>query len=455
MTTSPTPTINSAYPPEVLKGGGAATKWISALTRAELHLVVQDKQLPIPLVGELVKHVPVKYLKNLVHHKKCTSELRITVLRRIYRAKPNEMKIPDRIQTYNSILKISDLSDKEKRITKSYIRELEQGNYSKDSSKPEKELKKTPKKSKRKKKVVRRELPPVIIRDSTVSEVVNFLKMARKGLISESGIDSKILDSCRTKSAAMLSYSLRTFNSLAASSNYHADIEDLLAFRMELNEGLYSRSKIGNNEDFIKNYEMSNRGEFARKFLLDIDMENNAPENLYTLLVKASSLSPADFASKMTDFQIASQSFDEYLAGITPQLNYGKVETTLGGMAKISFSASLNFQFTEDSFKYWESTQDESFGFPIKFQVSFDRKTNLNNCKVTITGLLPGMCYKYEIKALNGDQEFKLFPREFKIPDPPEVVVSSGYVRGDYRDYGAPVPFGGGGERRFNQLRPY
>ena len=452
MTTSPTPTINSAYPPEVLKGGGAATKWISALTRAELHLVVQDKQLPIPLVGELVKHVPVKYLKNLVHHKKCTSELRITVLRRIYRAKPNEMKIPDRIQTYNSILKISDLSDKEKRITKSYIRELEQGNYSKDSSKPEKELKKTPKKSKRKKKVVRRELPPVIIRDSTVSEVVNFLKMARKGLISESGIDSKILDSCRTKSAAMLSYSLRTFKSLAASSNYQIDMEDLLTFRMELNDGLHSRSKSGSSEEFFKNYEQSNRGEFARKFLLDIDMENNAPENLYTLLVKASSLSPADFASKMTDFQIASQSFDEYLAGITPQLNYGKVETTLGGMAKISFSASLNFQFTEDSFKYWESTQDESFGFPIKFQVSFDRKTNLNNCKVTITGLLPGMCYKYEIKALNGDQEFKLFPREFKIPDPPEVVVSSGYVRGDYRDYGAPVPLGGGGERRFSQF---
>ena len=140
MTTSPTTTINSAYPPEVLKGGGAATKWISTLKREELHLVVQDKQLPILLVGELVKNVPVKYLKNLVHHKKCTSELRITVLRRIYRAKQNEMKIPDRIQTYNSILKISDLSDKEKRITKSYIRELEQWNYSKDSSKPEKDL---------------------------------------------------------------------------------------------------------------------------------------------------------------------------------------------------------------------------------------------------------------------------------------------------------------------------
>jgi hypothetical protein len=452
MTTSPTTTINSAYPPEVLKGGGAATKWISALKREELHLIVQDKQLPILLVGELVKNVPVKYLKNLVHHKKCTSELRITVLRRIYRAKQNEMKIPDRIQTYNSILKISDLSDKEKRITKSYIRELEQGNYSKDSSKPEKELKKHPKKSKRKKKVVRKQLPPVIIRDSTVSEVVNFLKMARKGLISESGIDSKILDSCRTKSAAMFSYSLRTFKSLAASSNYQIDMEDLLTFRMELNDGLHSRSKIGRNEEFFKDYEQSTRGEFARNFLLDVNMENNAPETIYMLLVKASSLSPADFASKISDFRLASRSFEEYLAGITPQLNYGQVETTLGGMAKISFSASLNFQFPEDSFKYWESTQDESFGFPIKFEVSFDRKTNLNNCKVTITNLLPGMCYKYEIKALNGHQVFKLSPREFKIPDPPEVVVSSGYVRGDYRDYGAPVPLGGGGERRFSQF---
>lgn len=447
--------MSTIYPAEVMNGGGAATKWISALTRAELHLVVQDKELPIPLVTELVKNVPVKYLKNLVHHKKCTSELRITVLRRIYRAKQNEMKIPDRIHTYNSILKIRDLSDKEKRITNSYIRELEQGNYSKDSSKPEKEQKKTTKKSKRKKKVVRRELPPVVIRDSTVSEVVYFLKQARKSLISESGIDLRILDSCRNKSAAMLSYSLRTFNSLAVSSNYHVNIEDLLAFRMELNEGLYSGGKIGINEEFIKNYEMSNRGEFAKKFLLDINLENSAPEIIYSLLVKASSLSSSDFASKMSDFQLASQSFEQYLAGITPQLNYGKVETTLGGMAKISFSASLNFRFTEDSFKYWESTQDESFGFPIKFQVSFDRKTNLNNCKVTITNLLPGMCYKYEIKALNGDQVFKLFPREFKIPDPPEVVVSSGYVRGDYREYGAPVPFGGGGERRFNQLRPY
>lgn len=454
MTTSPTPTINSAYPPEVLKGGGAATKWISALTREELHLVVQDKQLPIPLIGELVKNVPVRYLKNLVHHKKCTSELRTTVLRRIYRAKPNEMKIPDRIHTYNSILKISDLSDKERRITKSYIRELEQGNHPKDSSKPEKELKKTPKKSKRK-KVVRKELPPVIIRDSTVREVVNYLCSARAGLIAELGENSKPLIDCQTQAVAMISESQVEFESLAIHSANLTDMEDLLSFRIELNADLYRESKLGSSEEFIKGYKQINRGDIAKEFFTGIDVSKEPPEILYELMVKASSLSQSDFQSKLIDLQSASHGFRKYLETIPPQLNYGKVEVTKGGMATITFSTSLNVEFTEDSFKYWESDQDESFAFPIRFKVKFDRKSKLNNCTVIVTNLLPGMRYKYGLRALHGDRIIKLEPREFKIPDLPVAEPSSGYVRADYRDYGAPVPFGGGGERRFNQLRPY
>ena len=452
MTTSPTPTINSAYPPEVLKGGGAATKWISALTRAELHLVVQDKQLPIPLVGELVKNVPVKYLKNLVHHKKCTSELRITVLRRIYRAKPNEMKIPDRIQTYNSILKISDLSDKEKRVTKSYIRELEQGNHPKDSSKPEKELKKTPKKSKKKKKAVQKELPPVIIRDSTVREVVNYLWSARAGLIKELGDNSKTLIDCQTRAGAMISESQVEFESIAIYSANRIDMEDLLSFRMELNADLYRESKLGSNEEFIKSYKQINRGDIAKEFFTGVDVRKEAPEILYELMVKASSLSQSDFQSKLIDLQSASHGYRKYLETISPQLNYGKVEVTKGGMATITFSTSLNLEFTEESFKYWESEQDESFAFPIRFKVEFDRRSKLNNCTVIVTNLLPGTRYKYGLRALHGDRMIKLEPREFKIPDLPVEEPSSAYVRGDYRDYGAPVPLGGGAERRFSQF---
>lgn len=453
MTTSLTPTINSAYPPEVLQGGGAAMKWISALTRQELHLVVQDKQLTITLLGELVKNVPVKYLKNLVHHKKCTSELRITVFRRIYRAKPNEMKILDRIQTYNSILKVSDLSEKEKRIAKSYIRELERGIHSKDSSKSEKDLKRTPKKSK-KKQTVLKELPPVVVRDSTVSEVVNFLWSSRSGLLAAIGENSKTLIDCQTQAGVMISNSQVEFKSLAINSLNQIDMEDLLSFRLELNSDLYRETRLGSNEEFIKDYKQINRGEIAKEFFTGIDVRKEAPEILYELMVKASSLSQSDFKSKLIDLQSASHGFSEYLANLLPQLNYGKADVTKGGMATITFSASLNLQFTGDSFKYWESEQDESFAFPIKVEIKFDHRSTLNNCTVTITNLPSGMRYKYALRALHGDRVIKLEPREFKIPDLPVAEPSSGYVRGDYRDYGAPVPFGGGGERRFNQLRP-
>jgi hypothetical protein len=452
MTTSTTPTINSAYPPEVLKGGGAAMKWISALTRAELHLIVQDKQLPIALIGELVKNVPVKYLRNLVHHKKCTSELRITVLRRIYRAKPNEMKIPDRIQAYNSILKIKDLSDKERRITNSYIRELERGNHSKDLAQPQKPLKKTSKKPKRKKQVIRKELPPVVIRDSTTSEVVKFLRSARSQLIAGLGENSKPLIDCRTQAGAMISDSQIEFENLATKSVNRIDIEDLLSYRIELNAGLYLVSTLGSNEEFIKNYKQINRGDVAKDFFTGVNIQNDSPEILYELLVKASSLSQSDFESKLLNLQSASQGFSRYLEKIPPQLNYGQVAVTTGGIATITFSTSLNLEFAVDSFKYWESEQDESFAFPIKFKVEFDRNRKLNTCTVTVTNLLPGMRYMYALSAVHGDRLVKLEPREFKVPDLPAVEPSRGYERGDYRDYGAPVPLGGGGERRFSQF---
>ena len=440
--------FNLTYPDEVNHGGGAAVRWIKGLSREELHHVVQDKQLSIPLLTELVRNVPIKYLKNLVHHKKCSPDLRITILRRIYRAQKNEMQISDRLQTYSAILKIQGLSEKEKRIIRSYVSELNKSKESNELASSKKKIKKT---SKQPKKATSRDLPRLVIRDSTVSEVVSFLKKARYALVSESGLDSNGLTLCRTKSAAMLAYSQRTFKSLASFSIHKVDIEDLLAFRMGLNNGLYAQSQMASYEDFLKNYESSNRGEVAKNFLQDVNPEDSAPEILYTLLVKVSSLSSTDFTSKKHDLLLASKCFDVYLAGISPELNYGQVETTSGGMAKISFSASLNLKFTEDSFKYWESSQDETFAFPIKFQVDYDRSTNLNNCKVTITNLLPGVRYKYEIKALNGDSLFKLASREFKIPDLPVQLAPSRYVR-DYREYGEPLPFGGGGERRFSQF---
>ncbi len=453
--TSMTQETISGYPPEVLNGGGMAMKWIKALTREELHLVVQDKQLPIPLISELVRNVPVKYLKNLVHHKKCNSDLRITVLRRIYRAKPNEMKVPDRIQTYNSILKISNLSEKEKRIARSYIRELEKGNFSTDPVLSEKKLKKSSKKPKTKKRSNEIVIPTVVIRDSTISEVVRFLRAIRSELIESIGKDSKPLTDCRTQAAAMFSESQKEFESLTTQSKNRIDLEDLLAFRLELNAGLHQESQIGSHEEFIKNYKLINRGDIAKELFTGVSVHNKAPEILYELMVKASSLSQSDFESKLESLQLASQSFGKFLENLQPQLNYGKVEVTKGGMAKITFSASLNLDFSVDSFKYWESEQDESYAFPIKFNVVFDRNHRLNNCTVTITNLVPGMRYMYGLSALHGDRTIKLEPREFKIPDLPKVEPSTGYVRGDYREYGAPVPFGGGGERRFNQLRPY
>jgi hypothetical protein len=313
-------------------------------------------------------------------------------------------------------------------------------------------LKKTSKKPKRKKRATRKESPPVIIRDSTVSEVVNFLRSARFGLIAELGENSKLLIDCQTQAGAMIADSQVEFQSLAIYSVNRIDMEDLLSFRIELNTELHRESKLGSNEEFIKSYKQINRGDVAKEFFTGINIQKEASEILYELLVKASSLSQIDFESKIVNLQSASHGFRKYLEKIPPQLNYGPVELTKGGMVTITFSASLNLKFTADSFIYWESEQDESFGFPIKFKVEFDRNSTLNNCTVTITNLLPGMRYMFGISALNGDRRIKLEPMEFKIPDLPKAEPSSGYVRGDYRDYGAPVPLGGGGERRFNQF---
>ena len=113
---------------------------------------------------------------------------------------------------------------------------------------------------------------------------------------------------------------------------------------------------------------------------------------------------------------------------------------------------SINLEFNETAFKYWKSSEDESYGFPVRFTKEFDRKTKLNICTVTITKLLPGQAYKFVITATAKEQKFRLELGEFEVPQVPYVSTQGVNTYFGSVSHGAPVPIGGGGERRWMQF---
>ena len=88
------------YPAEILINPALQRKWIKGLTKAEIHRVVHDKELPVPLMGELYKSIPEKMLVNLIRHKKLPNELRPPILRRLFKANSTQMSTQEKMKIF-------------------------------------------------------------------------------------------------------------------------------------------------------------------------------------------------------------------------------------------------------------------------------------------------------------------------------------------------------------------
>ena len=452
MTLTTPQTIESSYPENVLAGGGAAIKWIHGLTREQLHSIVQDKNLPRPLLGELARNVPVKYLKNLVNHKKLEPEFRVSIFRRIFRANSTEMKNEEKLATYNSILKIRNITDKEKRIVNSYVQEMKKLLKKPSNNKGEQgsKVKKKEKKSPKARKVLY--LPPQPPPDSTIGDVVKFLLLKRSSINWKGPEFQEKSGEFKIKSAFLAhEYGLNDI-SFPSIFKHLIPPADLLSYRMEIDSGIYGQDFESGSTKLFEEFYKYLRGEFSKKFAEEFLHIVDWHELLFALMLKAISPNSEDFTNNFSFFREVALKYEELNERMPPVLNYGKVNLTNKGKVEVTFSSSVNLRFDEISFKYWLADEDESFGFPVPIECSFDFSSRLNACTAVITNLEPGQRYFYGITAHFGDRPFTLEPREFKIPDLPKAPEPTGYVYRDYRHYGSPIPPGGGGERRFQQF---
>jgi len=438
------------YPAEILDGTKSTTVWIRSLSRQELHAVIQDKEIPTELLPELARNIPAKFLYNLACHKKLQPSLRVTILRRIFKADASQLKNDAKMDAYNSILKLRGWSEKELQITRSYIQEV---------TKLSKNYKKKPKKAKAKSgtkvvaavKVVERRIVrsvPLPLPDSTIWDIAKYLDYHRAKALWQARSLIADIEFFQNLACSMFDEAVSDFPALARKANNALSLEDLLSFRIELNQGLHKPSSSDDMQDLVNGYKVQMRGDFASAFLTHFDADRDKNEVLYELMVRACAYSEEDRQQKLESLDSAASKYEQYLARIQPALNHGKVSVTEGGMATITFRASINLKLPDDAFKYWKSSENENNSQSVRFKTDFDREAKMIVCTATFTKLAAGETYSFAVTAIFNGQEFKLKSKVFKVPDLPP---SAPYVHHDYRHYGAPVPFGGGGERRWMQ----
>lgn len=443
------------YPQEVLVGGKATVKWIKNLSRQEIHAVIQDKEIPAELLPELTKNIPVKFLHNVSCHKKLQPDLRITILRRIFRANPTELKNKAKIDIYTNILKLQWWSERDHQITRSYIQEVEK--LSKNGQPKSKQPKS---KSKKKTKVPAKaaetsslRFTPRPLPDSTLTDISKYLEFHRAGALWAARSKASEIEYCQLVACLMIDGAVEEFPSLANSATDLISVEDLIGFRIELDTGVHTIATMNQMQDFLTGFKFKMRGDYAATFLDHANADQDKNEAVFDLMVRACSFSNLDYELKKQAIKSIASSYPQYLDNLESILKLDKVAVTQGGMATITFSAGLNVQFTDISFKYWKISEDESYGFPVRFTIKFDRKTKLNICTATITKLLPGQVYMFAIAAKAKEQELRLEPGEFEVPHLPYVSPQGVNTYFGSVNYGAPVPIGGGGERRWMQFQ--
>ena len=439
------------YPAEILDGTKSTAVWIKSLSRQELHAVIQDKEIPTDLLPELARNVPAKFLYNLACHKKLQPSLRVTILRRIFRADASQLKNEAKLDAYNSILKLRGWTERELQITRSYIQEITKLSKNKKKKPKKFKVKRAPKIVTAVKIEARRYVrpAPLPLPDSTLWDVAKYLDYHRAKALWQARSQIADIEFFQNLACSMFDEAMSEFPALARRATSALSIEDLLSFRIELNQGLHKPASNDDMQDFVNGYKVKMRGEFASAFLTHFDDDRDKNEVLYELMVRACAYSEEDRQQKLESLNSAASKYEQHLAHIKPALNHGKVSVTEGGMATITFRASINLKLSENAFKYWKSSENEDSGQSVRFKTDFDREAKMLVCTATFTKLAAGETYTFAVTAIHNGQELKLESRKFKVPDLPP---SRPYVYYDNRHYGAPVPFGGGGERRWMQF---
>lgn len=442
-----------SYPTEIHLDPAFQRKWIKGLSNTEIHRVIHDKDLPVSLMEELSKSIPEKMLVNLIRHKKLPSELRPPILRRLFKAKSNQMSAQQKMKIFSDLNNLTSWPRRERQIVNSYIHEIQKRLAPAKSEKPISK-KRFDKKSEHPRNVQIHKLSKVmnVHPDTTSPGIAKYLNQQYAELIK-----SEITNNSVTDLAAMYAHltiekgnfgipevplSLRRYF-----SNY-----DILKFRFEIDLGIFSEKNSFESQELLISYGRVLKGDLARVILDEIDVQESSLETLYSLILRTCSNSNNEYFVRKNSFLEASKSIVGVLNRFKPLLNYGRVEVTNGGMANINFSSSPNLEFSESSLRVWSASDGESKCRFVKFLADFDSEKFLLRCRTTLTKLNSGERYFYAISGTFQDHELRLPPREFKIPDFVPSISSMDSKETHYLSLGAPVPFGGGGERRFNQL---
>jgi hypothetical protein len=319
--------------------------------------------------------------------------------------------------------------------------------------------KKVKAKKKGKTKVAAKVVKPTILRlsprplpDSTLTDISKYLEFHRAGALWATRSKASELEYCQLMAYLLIDDAIKDFPSLANSATDLISVEDLISFRIELDTGVHTVAAINQMQDFLVGFKFKMRGEYASAFLEQANVDLDKNEALFDLMVRACSFSNLDYESKIQAIRLTAAGHQQYLDNLESTLKLDKVAVTQGGMATITFSAGLNVHFTDISFKYWKISEDESYGFPVRFTIKFDRNTKLNICTATITKLLPGQVYIFAIAATAKEQELRLEHVEFEVPQLPYVSAPGINTYFGSVSHGAPVPIGGGGERRWMQF---
>ena len=454
--------IIDIYPSEVMLDAKRRLSWIKSLSKEALHQVVQDKNLPLELFGDLAKNVPIQFLKNLSTHKKLPMELRVPILRRIYSAKIQEMNHAEKLNALNTLVQMKNWSEREKQITNSYITEVKKqiegqsltstfGRKNQQNVKP-------------KSKKLKQDSPKIIDqirlalgspRESSKHEVAEVVLSLLQTLVEKEKQKKKELDLCAIRVSVLTPFFRDLLSSRNIIDSELIPIEELILLQIQINLDLFLNETRYHANRVIASYKDLTRGQFAE----DILAGNTTPEDpyklLFEMLLKLSASDDLDYENRRSWLMDCSTSYPALLKSIKPILEKGGVHFTTRDSVSIQMRSSIVVDLEGASVKYWRTeTEDESDAFSEPLRKVYSRKERLFLYDARLTHLKPGVWYSYLLTGIQIEKALEIPLQKFQMPslEPVLTVKPPGRSSFDYRDYS--VPTGQGTERRHQQFNP-
>jgi len=453
--------LGVSIPQHLISDPSQFAAWVNKLPKKEIHELVHSKDIQLEAMLLLAKQGPVPLIRNLVFQKIQPEGMTEIILKRVFKFREDRISFEKKKNFYELVKDFAWITNRDKQLARTYLGQLNKnGRLSNPASGKGSSAKNN--KNLKKDKTLSKGNPShqTMLQNHEIDDSQSKRQEPLPAFIIEKAY--QILTRHKReyfRRTDTVEYRIAIYEALAVElcEQYQnseifrippAYLRNLMRLSFELNSGFYEASPEGMLSKLQKEVMFPAWSSIYQGISQYLDGVTDPARYVFKLLVRLTSPSDEKSEEIARWFEDTLLRFEALKSKLVPEIRDLKCDYARYGSARVTFKIPPYVILSSEPLIYWkrdsDKSQDVEHSPVLRIHNSEDRDYKY---QVTLAHLEYDVVYCCEVVGMYEGRQLKSKVIEFTFEkEAPRGRAPSGGI-----DWNAVIPYGGGGERRFQQ----